>query len=363
MRSSPSSCAGRRSVLTGSVGMDGGSPRPGMLHDTRARERRHGRAVANGRDAVRGDRRSVPSPPMRIAMVASECEPFAKTGGLADVVDALRAGASVPAGATRSTSTCRATAASAARRTRAAASCWCPWAATRRADRRARAGAGDAPGAAHADGYRLRLVEHDAGLRPRGPLRRRGRRLPRQRRPVHAARAGRAGGDARRGATRGRAPRPRLAGRPGAPVAAQPLRPRPAAGAAGDRADLPQPRLPRLGARERGVELDLPADIGDADGRRPAARGGPARRPGEHRQPHLRPRVADPRIRRRASTTSCASARRPLHRHHQRHRPRALGPGHRRRARGAATPPTTRRARSPAATTCAPAWASTRRAR
>src|SRR5829696_8025978 len=27
--------------------------------------------------------------PMRIAMVTSECEPFAKTGGLADVVDAL----------------------------------------------------------------------------------------------------------------------------------------------------------------------------------------------------------------------------------------------------------------------------------
>ena len=26
---------------------------------------------------------------MRIAMLASECEPFAKTGGLADVVDAL----------------------------------------------------------------------------------------------------------------------------------------------------------------------------------------------------------------------------------------------------------------------------------
>ena len=26
---------------------------------------------------------------MRVAMVASECEPFAKTGGLADVVDAL----------------------------------------------------------------------------------------------------------------------------------------------------------------------------------------------------------------------------------------------------------------------------------
>ena len=26
---------------------------------------------------------------MRIAMIASECEPYAKTGGLADVVDAL----------------------------------------------------------------------------------------------------------------------------------------------------------------------------------------------------------------------------------------------------------------------------------
>ena len=27
--------------------------------------------------------------PMRVAMLASECEPWAKTGGLADVVDAL----------------------------------------------------------------------------------------------------------------------------------------------------------------------------------------------------------------------------------------------------------------------------------
>ena len=26
---------------------------------------------------------------MRVAMIASECEPYAKTGGLADVVDAL----------------------------------------------------------------------------------------------------------------------------------------------------------------------------------------------------------------------------------------------------------------------------------
>jgi starch synthase len=31
----------------------------------------------------------MPSMPMRVAMLASECEPWAKTGGLADVVDAL----------------------------------------------------------------------------------------------------------------------------------------------------------------------------------------------------------------------------------------------------------------------------------
>src|SRR6266542_3634639 len=31
----------------------------------------------------------VPWPPMRVAMIAAECEPWAKTGGLADVVDAL----------------------------------------------------------------------------------------------------------------------------------------------------------------------------------------------------------------------------------------------------------------------------------
>ena len=40
--------------------------------------------ACTGLDAPR-----LPSAPMRIAMVTSECEPFAKTGGLADVVDAL----------------------------------------------------------------------------------------------------------------------------------------------------------------------------------------------------------------------------------------------------------------------------------
>src|SRR3954468_2853352 len=33
--------------------------------------------------------RSMPGMPMRVALLAAECEPWAKTGGLADVVDAL----------------------------------------------------------------------------------------------------------------------------------------------------------------------------------------------------------------------------------------------------------------------------------
>ena len=35
-------------------------------------------------------------PDMRIAMIASECEPWAKTGGLADVVDALSRALQLP---------------------------------------------------------------------------------------------------------------------------------------------------------------------------------------------------------------------------------------------------------------------------
>ena len=80
MRSRPWSCAGRRSVVTGNVGMLGDGATIG--HATRVGR---GKPVCKSRmTTVR-----VPSAPMRIAMLASECEPFAKTGGLADVVDAL----------------------------------------------------------------------------------------------------------------------------------------------------------------------------------------------------------------------------------------------------------------------------------
>ena len=42
-----------------------------------------------GADADPWRTRTLDSMPMRVAMLAAECEPWAKTGGLADVVDAL----------------------------------------------------------------------------------------------------------------------------------------------------------------------------------------------------------------------------------------------------------------------------------
>src|SRR4029077_18641567 len=46
-------------------------------------------ADADPSDAAVRTARTMRSMPMRVAMIASECEPWAKTGGLADVVDAL----------------------------------------------------------------------------------------------------------------------------------------------------------------------------------------------------------------------------------------------------------------------------------
>ena len=50
--------------------------------------------------------------PLRVAIIAAECEPWAKTGGLGDVVDALARAlgqAAAPRSTARSTSSCRAT--------------------------------------------------------------------------------------------------------------------------------------------------------------------------------------------------------------------------------------------------------------
>ena len=49
----------------------------------------------------------MPGMPLRVAFLAAECEPWAKTGGLADVVDALaRALGHLPAGDIAGTGGC-----------------------------------------------------------------------------------------------------------------------------------------------------------------------------------------------------------------------------------------------------------------
>ena len=85
-------------------------------------------------------------------------------------------------------------------------------------------------------------------LRPSRVLRQRRRRLPGQRVPLHDAVPRRARDDARREPPGRRHSCPRLGGRAGDPVAPLRLRRRPDRRPRRDRHDLPQPRLPRLGA-------------------------------------------------------------------------------------------------------------------
>ena len=229
-------------------------------------------------------------------MVTSECEPFAKTGGLADVVDALsRAlGSASPAGL-------------GSRRGRLPALVPRPRAATtpRAAARRGRpvGGAATEPvtiWTGQADGYRLRLVEHAPVLRPR-----RATTWPTGATTPTTRRASRCSGAPRSRPSASRArPVDIVHGHDweaGPALLALALeRAADRRDAAGDRPDVPQPRLPRLDAA-RGRVAARPARLDRRRlGRRRAARGDRRRGPRQHGQPHVRARVADARARPRA---------------------------------------------------------------
>ena len=184
--------------------------------------------------------------PLRVAFVAAECEPWAKTGGLGDVTDALAR--SLPAFRVRptdsSTSSCRATGpspvpdgAGSGRRSSASRT-------------RTLAGAVDVSIVDVAgDGYRLRLVDHPAAFDRDGLYGRRRRRLRGQRMAVRAALPGGARGAAGRGRPPGGPPPPpRLARRPDRPVPRPLVRRRSGHRPGGRRSDGPQPRLSRLDA-------------------------------------------------------------------------------------------------------------------
>ena len=104
-----------------------------------------------------------------------------------------------------------------------------------------------------------------------------------------------------------RAPRPRLGGRAGDPVAAHALRPTIRCWAAAGTV-LTCHNLAYHGwvPRERlAGSSTCPTASARRDGRRPAARGHPGGRPGQHRQPDLRPRVAQARSTAPGSTSAC----------------------------------------------------------
>ena len=157
----------------------------------------------------------MPTVGLRVAFLSSECEPWAKTGGLADVVDALAralGGLDDEASMDPSMSSCRAIGAcrihvprpSLSERTLAVP------------DPRARTGSSEVTVVdVEADGYRLRLVDHPAGVRPSRVLRRCGGRLHGQRVAVRAVRPRGPGDVANRGRAGRRDPRARLAGRAG----------------------------------------------------------------------------------------------------------------------------------------------------
>ena len=293
--------------------------------------------------------------PLRVAFIAAECEPWAKTGGLGDVVDALARslpsvpGATdglvdvflpryrsvpVPEGAGPATVAPRSGSARARRR-------------GRRVDRRRR-------------GERLPAAARrpPGRLRPRRLLRpARRRRLRRQRLAVRAALPGRARGAPGRARPAGRPhPHPRLALVPGRPLPRPLVRRRPGHRPGRRRPDDPQPRLSRLdAARAARATWAWRRATASSPTTRPASTcWGPASS-GPRSSNTVSPGYA------RESLTpelgfgldgDAPGEGRPLPRDPQRPRHRRLEPGDRRRPRRDRTRPATCRARRPAGPTC-----------
>ena len=267
--------------------------------------------------------------PLRVAFLAAECEPWAKTGGLGDVVDALARALGRRADGGRatppSTSSCRAIAASRCRPLRARPPC--SGSRTRAPTGHDRASVIDL----EADGYRLRLVDHPAAFDRDGPY---GDRPATS--PDNAWRFGlfcRAALEALRaeGAPGRRPPPPRLARGSGRALPRRLLGRRPDHRERGDPPEDPQPRVSRLDAP--GVPRQLGLGPGGGIGARmPTAStscgSASPRGAREHGQPGLRGRGADAGVRDGPRRPLRAEGR-PLHRHPQRPRHDALGPGER----------------------------------
>ena len=187
---------------------------------------------------------------------------------------------------------------------------------------------------AHGGGRGAVARRHPGALRPRGLLRRRQPRSPRQPAPVRGAGAGRVrSGDRHRLLARRRA-RARLAGRAGAGLPADALRDASRPGRRAVGVHDPQHRLHggvrcRLdpGARPRLGSLHAagPRVLGAGQ---PAEGGHQLQREGDDGQPALRRGNPHARVRLRARGRARVAARRPG-RDPERHRRRYLEPGHR----------------------------------
>ena len=268
-------------------------------------------------------------------MLASECEPWAKTGGLADVVDALARALGQMADGEVDDPDRRVPAALSGR----------PRAGHGRADDR---GPGARPSIAvgHQRGDRPRRPGRrlsaaaggpPGGLRPRRLLRRRGRRLPGQ---CLAVRAVLPGGP--RGVDRGRAAgrcaaSPRLAHGAGGHLPRRPVRERTGHRRCRDPDHAAQPRLPRLdaafGARAARARAGRRRGARRRRRDRPPARGHRTGRAGQHGVARVRGRGPDSRVRDGARRHAARQGR-PVHRDPERARHDGLGPCHRRRPRG-----------------------------